>query len=98
MLPPPLLSDYLEIHRAATTDGKEILSDYTYNKKSGELVMTNKKVTESQSGIFGDLIKKFAKAMFTGNRLKVSLPVRMFEPRSTIERIADGMRYVPIFV
>ena len=60
--------------------------------------MTNKQVTESQSGIFGDLIKKFTIALFKGERLKVSLPVRMFEPRSTIERIADGMRYFPIFI
>lgn len=45
---------------------------------------------ERQKGVLKDVVKEFAKNFIKGLGIShMSLPVRMFEPRSTIQRIAD---------
>lgn len=63
--------------------------------KTGELKLTNQKIIDAQSGIFGEVISRAMKSIFTGQGLVgMSLPIRIFEPRSTLQRIADGMCYI----
>lgn len=65
-------------------------------QENGELKLVNKDIIDSQSGIFGEVIKKALAAFFSGQGLVgMSLPVRIFEPRSTLQRIADNMCYIP---
>ena len=45
-------------------------------------------------GLMSDMIKKLGQSIAEGRgMIGVSLPVRIFEPRSTIERITDGWGY-----
>ena len=58
--------------------------------KTGELRVTNKELLDSQKGIFIEIAKRLLWAVFSRDGVtSMSLPIRMFEPRSTLERIAD---------
>lgn len=46
-----------------------------------------------------ELIKRVGKRLIEGKDVvSVSLPVRIFEPRSTIERICDVWAFMPIYL
>lgn len=65
----------------------------------GELKLVNQEVIDSQKGILGEVIKKAMVSIFTGQGMVgMSLPVRIFEPRSTMQRIADNMVYIPNYL
>ena len=67
--------------------------------KSGELKCVDKQVIESQKGLISELIKLLAKSIAEGRGVVgVSLPVRIFEPRSLIERIIDWWSYGPTYL
>lgn len=52
-----------------------------------------------QEGIVIDLMKSAGKQLLEGkNVVGISLPVRIFEPRSTIERICDWWAFAPIYL
>jgi hypothetical protein len=61
----------------------------------GGLICTNQEIVKRQSGILGDMIMQFITTM---SAERVSLPVRIFEPRSTIDRIADMWRFAPHYL
>ncbi len=45
------------------------------------------------------MITKMGSNMFSGKSIMgLSMPVRIFEPRSTIERIADVFHYFPYYM
>lgn len=45
-----------------------------------------------------DLVKECGRKLVEGkNIVSISLPVRIFEPRSTLERICDNWAYIPIY-
>ena len=44
-------------------------------------------------------MKQAGKQLYEGkNMVSISLPVRIFEPRSTLERICDWWSYLPIYL
>lgn len=52
-----------------------------------------------QEGIVFDLMKSAGKQLMEGkNVVGISLPVRIFEPRSTIERVCDWWAFGPIYL
>lgn len=54
---------------------------------------------EKQKGIFKDVLSKAASNVFTGKSIiGISLPVRIFEPRSLLERICDWYGFGPLFL
>lgn len=54
---------------------------------------------EKSKGIVGYVLKEIAKCIFTGRGVVgISLPVRIFEPRSALERVLDGFSYAPTFL
>jgi hypothetical protein len=53
---------------------------------------------ERQKGVLKDVIKEFAKNFKGLGISHMSLPVRMFEARSTIQRVADYFCFAPIFL
>lgn len=77
---------------------KDILKELVY-QKNGELRLDDEEIKASQRGIFGEVIKKVFALMFSGQGMvNMSLPVRIFEPRSTLERIADNFAFLHTFV
>lgn len=54
---------------------------------------------ERQKGVLKDVVKEFAKNFLKGLGIShMSLPVRMFEARSTIQRISDYFSFAPIYL
>lgn len=67
--------------------------------KSGGVECCNPDEIKSQEGIVTELLKTAGKTLMEGkNVVGVSLPVRIFEPRSSIERMADIWSFGPIFL
>ena len=73
----------------------DIFKDFDV-QKDGELKVVNKDIIESQKGIFGEVIKRAMQSIFSGQGLVgMSLPIRICEPRSTVQRLADSMCHIP---
>lgn len=67
--------------------------------KSGGLECFNQEELKCQEGIVIDLMKSAGKVLMEGkNVVGISLPVRIFEPRSTIERVCDWWAFGPIYL
>ena len=63
------------------------------------MVLTDARVIENQRGVILDVIKSVAACMVKGKGIiGLSLPIRLFEPRSTIERMLDRWAFVPVFL
>ena len=59
----------------------------------------NQKILEKQKGVVKDVISQAAANVFSGQSIiGISLPVRIFEPRSLLERICIWYGYAPIFL
>jgi len=66
---------------------------------SGGLTCADMEQLESQKGVFAHLIKSFGANLMSGKSVvNVSLPVRVFEPRSFLQRIPDAWCYAPLFL
>lgn len=67
--------------------------------KTGGIECCNIDEIKSQEGIVTELLKSAGKTLMEGkNIVGVSLPVRIFEPRSFIERICDSWSFGPIYL
>ena len=67
--------------------------------KDGGLECFNNEELKCQEGIVFDLMKSAGKTLMEGkNVVGISLPVRIFEPRSTIERVCDWFAFAPIYL
>lgn len=65
----------------------------------GGIKCINKQELDSQKGIILELIAKAGKQLMEGkNVVGVSLPVRIFEPRSTLERMVDWWCTAPKYL
>ena len=62
------------------------------------IVCINEDIVKKQSGVFTDLAKQVAKGIFKSGPLTLSLPVRIFEPRSMLERYTDWWVFAPILL
>lgn len=62
-------------------------------------VRTNQADLDCQKGLILDLIKRAGKTLMEGKHVVgVSLPVRIFEPRSTLERMVDWWCTLPLYL
>jgi hypothetical protein len=53
----------------------------------------------SQRGVIWDLVKSFGKNIVAAKELtSISMPVRLFEPRSYLERLSDGWWSAPMYL
>ena len=95
---PPILLPLDKTKRKTNTKYPETLIG-TEMQPSGVLKVTDKEAIENQKGILGDVVKKAAAAIFTGQGIvRMSQPIRIFEPTSTLERIAGMMGGFPKYV
>lgn len=91
---PPVHMSRERIEKQPPSRKEDIFRDFQ-KQTNGELKLINKTVLDSQSGIFGEVVKRALASFFSGQGLVgMSMPVRIFEPRSTLQRIADNMCYI----
>lgn len=59
--------------------------------EEGGLAMNNRALLEQQRGAIFELIRDMGKQLLTGhiNLVNLSMPVKMFEPRSYLEKLSD---------
>ena len=59
---------------------------------------SEEEIIKQSQGIFGDLMKKFAKSIYLSNVYGLFIPVKTSECRSFVERVADFFRTASFFV
>ena len=90
----PVMMPLSVVRKQPYTIKNELFTDYQVQPNK-ELKMINKDVIKSQEGIFGEVVKRALGSLFSGQGLVgMSMPIKIFEPRSTMQRIADNMVYV----
>lgn len=66
---------------------------------TGVLKLTDKEVARKQSGVLKEVIKSAGAKILEGkSTVSLSLPVRIFETRTNLERIVDLFLYAPTFL
>ena len=75
----------------------EFLSGFTIKDNSGVYCL-KKDIVEKQSGIIKEVIAALTKCIWTGGIVSLSLPIRIFEPRSMLERITDWFSFAPVLL
>jgi len=74
---------------------------FTNNTRAqgGGLKWAQEEELKKQRGVAWDVVKQVGTALWEGKDLvTVTLPVYLFEPRSFIERLADGFSFAPIYL
>lgn len=88
----------LPYEKLITKFSKNFLEGYLIKDNAG-IFSTDKEVVQKQSGLIKDvitqLVKNWAKG---GGSMSLSLPVRIFEPRTMLERITDWWAFAPIIL
>lgn len=66
---------------------------------TGGLKLTDKEVAKKQGGVLKEVIKSAGAKILEGkSAVSLSLPVRIFEPRTNLERVTDMFLYAPTFL
>jgi hypothetical protein len=65
---------------------------------SGGYAFNDPAAIEEQRGIVWEVLKQVASSVTKSNLISISLPVRLFEPRSYLERITDAWCFAPVFL
>jgi len=76
---------------------EDFLKDFTIKDNSG-VYSLKKDIVEKQSGIIKEVVMALSKTIWTGGVMSLSLPIRIFEPRSMLERITDWFTFAPILL
>lgn len=65
----------------------------------GGLKLCDEQITEKLKGVVRDVLSQAASNVFSGQSvIGISLPVRIFAPRSLLEKICDWYGFGPIFL
>ena len=73
---------------------KDYLKDYLIKDYYGVYCL-NQEVVDKQSGIIKEVITQLSKCLWSGTAMSLSLPIRIFEPRSMLERYTDWFSFAP---
>ena len=77
------------------TDAASILNNFTQPEQGG-LICTNEEALNKQKGILSHVAKEAVKLAMAGKGIAhISLPIKIFEPRSSIHRMADLWTFAP---
>jgi hypothetical protein len=96
--PPPTYLSLAFLNRPRPTDKSSQLQGYRILSEGG-LQCTDERVLKNQSGIIIEVIAQVTKCLMKGKGVVgLSLPIRLFEPRSTLERMLDRWSFVPVFM
>ena len=70
-----------------------------YEVKDQGIFSTDKEVVKKQGGLIKEVIAQLIKSISKGTgSMSLSLPVRIFEPRTMLERITDWWAYAPLLL
>eukprot|EP00826_Nyctotherus_ovalis_P002050 TRINITY_DN10389_c0_g1_i11.p1 TRINITY_DN10389_c0_g1~~TRINITY_DN10389_c0_g1_i11.p1 ORF type:complete len:455 (-),score=103.04 TRINITY_DN10389_c0_g1_i11:136-1500(-) len=92
--PPPTYFTELELNGCHKTLKSEVLEGFSIPPEGG-LACSDKEVLKRQSGVISSLVKQMIKNFSIE---KMSLPVRIFEPRSMSDRVVDLWRFAPRYL
>lgn len=96
--PPPTYIDYKTLSKPKPTEKQNILTGLEQNEK-GILQCVDREMLEKSKGVVMYVVKQIAKNIFSGlGVVAISLPVRIFEPRSALERVLDGFSFAPKYL
>lgn len=77
------------------TDCGDILQNFTIPENGG-LICTNEEALEKQKGVLGHVAKQVVVNALKGLSIShISLPIKIFEPRSSIHRMVDLWTFAP---
>lgn len=97
-MPPPVYLTTEELKYQQHFTKAEMLTGYTESADGG-VECIDKKIYEKQKGVIMDLLKQAVKGVFVKDGfVRISLPVRVFEGRSTLDRILDAWRMAPTYL
>ena len=67
--------------------------------ENGGLVCTDQEMLDKQKGVLGHVVKQLAVNLMKGLSIShISLPIKIFEPRSSIQRICDLWTFAPTYL
>lgn len=96
--PPPIYMKLEDINERKQFDKTSAFSDFKI-EKNGELRVTNEEIKERQRGVLKEVFTSMASKLLEGkNVIGLSLPVRIFEPRSQMERLIDSLHFFPFYM
>ena len=72
----------------------DYLKDFLIKDYDGVYCL-NQEIIDKQKGVIKDLIVQLTKMIVSRTHITISLPIRIFEPRSMIERYADWFSFAP---
>ena len=70
------------------------LKDYLIKDYYGVYCL-NQEVIGKQSGIIKEVVTQLTECLWSGTAMSLSLPIRIFEPRSMLERYTDWFSFAP---
>jgi len=92
--PPPTYMPDKELYSVTLITKEEFFKGLEI-PEAGGLKCIDKSIIKRQSGVIGSMIGQLITTMCIS---RISLPVRIFESKSTLERIADLWRFSPFFL
>lgn len=96
--PPPKYFDEEILLAALPTKRTEILKGLI-EPQFGGLVCTDQDAMDRQKGVLVDVAKQLALTLLKGLTIAhISLPIKIFEPRSSIQRIVDLWSFAPYYL
>jgi len=96
--PPPTYLSLEELHPYRSTQASDILYN-SYRDSKGGLVSTDRNIIKKQRGVVTDLVKNILKNFASGlGMARITLPIKIFEPRSYVERLLDKFSLAPVFL
>lgn len=95
--PPKYFTDEI-LMKPLMTNKKEIMKGLIIGPQGG-LVCVDKEAMEKQKGVLMEMFKQLTINMLKGLTIShISLPVRIFEPRSSIHRVVDSLTFAPKYL
>ncbi|KAJ0400970.1 hypothetical protein P43SY_008773 [Pythium insidiosum] len=71
------------------------MEHFRSNKKGG-VVFLDQETLKKQQGVVKEVMMQVGSQLLSGKlAVRISLPIRIFEPRTLLERVADGWNYAP---
>jgi oxysterol-binding protein-related protein 8 len=96
--PPPTYLSISYLNRERATDKNSQLAGYIVLPEGG-LQCVDERILENQRGVIMDVIAQVTACLLKGKGLVgLSLPIRLFEPRSTLERMLDRWSFLEVFL
>ncbi|KAH7460316.1 hypothetical protein PRIC1_014517 [Phytophthora ramorum] len=76
-------------------DRMQWMESFQHNKRGG-LIFQDRESLKKQQGVFKEVMMQVGSQLLSGKlAVRMSLPIRIFEPRSLLERVANGWNYAP---